>query len=47
MDTDQEFLTPAEIDADGYCLTCLATPESDLKLVYGVETHDALAHRVK
>ena len=47
MDTGQEFLTPAEVDTADYCLTCLATPESDLKLVYGVETHDALAHRVK
>ena len=47
MDTDQEFLTPAEINADGYCLTCLAIPVSDLKLVYGVETHNALSHRVK
>ena len=47
MDTDQEFLTPTEVDTADYCLTCLATPASDLKLVYGLETHDALTHRVK
>ena len=47
MDADQEFLTPAEVDAADYCLTCLATPASDLKLVYGVETHEALTRRVK
>ncbi len=47
MDDGQEFLTSEEIEEDDFCLPCVARPEGDIKLVYGVSELDALEHRVK
>jgi len=47
MNTDQEFLTDEEVQAKDICLPCVAEPETDVKLVYGVRKLDYLEDRVK
>jgi len=47
MDDEQEFFTRVDVGASDICLPCVASPETDLKLVYGVSELDSLEQHVK
>ena len=47
MDDEQKFFTRADVGARDICLPCVASPETDLKVVYGVRELDSLAQHVK
>jgi ferredoxin len=47
MDDEQEFFARADVGARDICLPCVASPETDLKLVYGVSERDSLEQHVK
>ena len=47
MDDEQKFFTRADVGASDICLPCVASPETDLKLVYGVSELDSLEPHVK
>jgi len=47
MDDEQKFFRRADVGARDVCLPCVASPETDLKLVYGVSELDSLERHVK